>query len=87
MLPYYLAKLECSTEQLFIHSSKNRLASPEISSETFLEISIFPEISGKFPEIFTEYFPPVQTFQLSAYFAHIFTFYRLLQHLWSLVVY
>jgi len=30
-------------------------------------ISIFPEISGKFPEIFTENFPPVQTFQITVY--------------------
>jgi len=36
-----------------------RVVSAEISSWKF--IPIFPEISGKFPDIFTENFPPVQT--------------------------
>jgi len=58
-------------------------------------ISSHPELGlwvRKFPENFRKCFPPVQKFPTgtnlpnNCIFAYIFTFYRLLQHLWSLVV-
>jgi len=62
-----------------------RVVSPEISSGKFpLENLIFPEISGKFPEIFIS-----GKFQYSTCTNlrnYIFTFYRLLQHISALIL-
>jgi len=52
--------------QMWICIVHSRVVSPEISSGKFPEIYSYLEIF-KFPEIFTENFPPVQIFQIDVY--------------------